>query len=935
MTAPEPRPCPFCAPDPRRIFHEAPLVLGLWDGFPVSPGHALLVPRRHVATWFESSLDEQLALLAGVEVARARIEEAHRPDGYNIGVNVGAAAGQTVPHLHLHVIPRYAGDVRDPTGGVRLVIPHKGNYLARPRQRLADEPHQRSVVTGLDDPLGPHLVAGLATARQVDVAVAFVLPSGMDRVEPHFRDLVARRGRLRLVTGDYLDVTDPVALRRLLDVAALADTPDQVQLRVFETRKAGTSFHPKAYLLSRGSEEGEAVAYVGSANLSGAALDEGVEWSSRVVERAALGDLADAFETLLAHPATTPLTADWIRRYERYRRPPARGGGAVAADEPAEMPAPRPTPNEVQREALAALARTREKGNRAGLVVLATGLGKTWLAAFDSERASRVLFVAHREEILDQALRTFRRIRPEATLGLYSGTTKTEDADVLFASIQTLGQRRHLERFGRRAFDYIVVDEFHHAAARTYRRLIDHFEPGFLLGLTATPERGDGGDLLALCDENLVYRCDLAEGIARGLLSPFHYYGVPDEVDYAAIPWRSSRFDDEALTAAVATRSRAENALSQHRRLAGSRTLAFCASTRHADFMADFFREAGLQAAAVHSGPTSEPRAVALERLREGSLSVLFAVDMFNEGVDVPAVDTVMMLRPTESRVVFLQQLGRGLRLAEGKPHLTVVDYIGNHRSFLLKPLTLLGLERSDDRGLGRALSLLAAGDHELPPGCEVTYELEALDLLRAMLRLPRKAEALQSWYEAYRERQGARPAAVHAFHEGHNVRSVRPRHGSWLRFVREMGDLEPAESEALDVAGGFLDHLEVTPMTRSYKMVVLQAMLAEAAIPGAMSLDALTSSFARVARRSEHLRADVGGRVDDTRKLKALLRRYPLSVWAEGKGTDGARYFDLDGETFSFALDLPERLHEPFRTLARELVDFRLAEYLASRAGR
>ncbi len=188
--------------------------------------------------------------------------------------------------------------------------------------------------------------------------------------------------------------------------------------------------------------------------------------------------------------------------------------------------------------ALEALEQTRAEGNAAGLVVLATGLGKTWLAAFDTVRfgAKRVLFVAHREEILRQALDTFRRIRPNATLGLYTGAQgrrqRPQPPTCSFASIQTLGKAAHLRNFGSKRFDYIVVDEFHHAAARTYRRLIDYFEPEFLLGLTATPERTDGGDLLALCGENLVYRCDLLEGIEREHLVPFRYIGVCDEVDY-------------------------------------------------------------------------------------------------------------------------------------------------------------------------------------------------------------------------------------------------------------------------------------------------------------------------------------------------------------------------------------------------------------------
>ena len=229
----------------------------------------------------------------------------------------------------------------------------------------------------------------------------------------------------------------------------------------------------------------------------------------------------------------------------------------------------------------------------------------------------------------------------------------------------------------------------------------------------------DGGDLLGLCQENLVFRCDAFEGIEAGLLSPFRYFGVPDEVDYSNIPWRGRQFDEQALTAAVATQARARNAFEQHQRLAGhagARTLAFCVSQRHADFMSGWFNGEGLRTVAVHSGPTSALRASSLERLAAGELDVVFAVDMFNEGVDVPTVDTVLMLRPTESTIVWIQQFGRGLRRAAGKDPLTVVDYIGNHRIFLTKARALLGCGEGE-RALRLRLEKVADHSLALPPG--------------------------------------------------------------------------------------------------------------------------------------------------------------------------------------------------------------------------
>lgn len=950
-------------------------MLGLWDGFPASPHHALLVPKRHVATWFDASPEERRELTEAIDIARARILERASPDGYNVGFNVGSAGGQTVFHLHVHVIPRYAGDVPDPRGGIRHVIPAKANYLADGgaiaaealtpyplpapfstpfplSEACRDESTGKgagpSLTSGGDDPLLPILGADLSKAREIDVAIAFVWQSGLHQLEHYFEDVLARDGRIRFLTGDYTGATEPAALRRLLDIQRLTATRrvGRLELRVFVTG-GKRSFHPKTWII-----KGDAgnVAWVGSSNLSKTALrSDGIEWNYRVIgPRDAGGFQAaeSAFESLFADRSVVPLSEEWIRAYEQRRPQPGIVPSihSPAADEAQHESEdePPPTPNEVQQAALAALADTRARGNEAGLVVLATGLGKTWLAAFDSERGNfkRVLFVAHREEILDQARKTFRRIRPDASIGFYDGDDKDTATDILFASIQTLGRKAHLEQFPRDAFDFIVVDEFHHASAATYRRLLEHFTPKFLLGLTATPERTDGGDLLGLCGENLVFRADLVAGIEKKLLAPFHYFGVPDNVEYANIPWRSSRFDEAALTQAVATTERAKNVLEQHKKHRGARTLAFCVSQAHADFMKAFFEKAGVRAASVHSGAGSDPRTDSLERLTRGELDVVFAVDMFNEGVDVPAIDTVMMLRPTESRLLWLQQLGRGLRLSEGKTHLTVIDYIGNHRTFLLKAQTLLalgmgeGADIKSDAELSAALKRLDAGDLEFPPGCEVTYELTSVDILRSLLRVRKHDEALKVWYEEFRERHdGVRPKAIEAMHDGYLPRSTRKAYGSWLRFCKTMGDLLAEETAALDAAGEFLDHLEITPMQKSYKMVLLQALLNRDAFPGELPIDDLTEEFARIAKRTAKLRQDVGPDLERTGALRSMLKANPVAAWVGGisgsKDTKATGFFAFEKDRFRSLLAVPAATRTAFQTLARELVEWRLAEYL------
>ena len=379
------------------------------DRFPVSPGHALVIPRRVVATWWEATAAERADILALVDEVKDRLDAELRPDGYNVGFNSGIAAGQTVGHMHIHVIPRYRGDVPDPRGGVRHVIPGKGNYLLP----LA-EPY--ALIDGQNRLLRDDLLQCLRDRRfaRVDLLVSFVMKSGLDQVHGGLVDALDRGARVRVLTTDYLTVTDPDALARLLDLAEMR--PEAVATRVFHD--PATSFHPKAYLFSS-ADGAAAAAFVGSNNLSASGIAGGIEWA---VGAGQVAHLLAAFEQLWSDSRSRPLTHDLLTDYRRSWRPTTHAVGVVP--EPlATPPAPRP----VQQQALTALEQTRLDRFHRGLVVMATGLGKTWLAAFDTARPQfrRVLFVAHREEILRQSLDVFRRVRPDADLGLYYGEEKS------------------------------------------------------------------------------------------------------------------------------------------------------------------------------------------------------------------------------------------------------------------------------------------------------------------------------------------------------------------------------------------------------------------------------------------------------------------------------------------------------------------------------
>ena len=912
--------CPFCSIEHHRIVFSTEHVVGLWDAFAVSPGHLLVVPRRHAETWDDLHEIEKASVWHAIDRAIETIKRDHAPDGFNVGFNSGAAAGQTVYHFHLHIIPRYAGDVRDPRGGVRHVIPNKANYI------LPSSPtklEQQRLVTGSEDHFLPHLLRYLDQAVACDIAVAFLLDSGARLVVEHVRDFLMRGGRARILVGDYLDVTEPVALRRLLDLDG------NITFRVYETKN--TAFHLKTYVFTT---EESSVAFVGSSNLSASALTTSIEWNYKVVssdEKIGFLEIQRGFEALFSNPASKPVSHEWIDQYEcRRSAPDSRESGV-----PEETPLPIPEPHAIQRAALVALQQTREDGFTAGLIVLATGLGKTWLAAFDSNQQDyrTILFVAHREEILNQAIETFRRIRPNARIGRLSGQYQETDAEILFASIQTLGRVSHLSRFEPSAFDYIVVDEFHHAAAGTYRRAIDYFQPKFLLGLTATPDRTDGADLLGLCQENLVFEAGIRSGIEGDHLCPFEYFGVPDEVDYRNIPWRNSQFDLTELSSAVATESRARNILEQYRLRGGQKCLAFCCSQSHADFMKEFFVREGVRAVAVHSAPSSAPRATSLGQLQSGELDVIFAVDMFNEGVDVPAIDTVLMLRPTESSIIWMQQLGRGLRRSPDKDRLKVIDYIGNHRAFLMKLRALAALLGREDQTNGRLRELLEeikSDSISLPQGCEVTYDLVAIGLLEHLLRPAGTESALEAFYRDFRERHGVRPTAVEIFHAGLNPRSNGER--SWLGFVERMRCLDENELRAWSAHKEFLTSIEKTEATRSYKIVLLLALLEGDDLTTQCNLDELTRRASTITSRIHKLREDFSVDTQDMAALRDLLVRNPIDAFLNARGTGGVAYFKLNEDEFGFAFGIEDA--GTLGRMLRELIDWRLAQYLSRGGG-
>ncbi|UYM16352.1 DEAD/DEAH box helicase family protein [Endozoicomonas euniceicola] len=703
---------------------------------------------------------------------------------------------------------------------------------------------------GHNDPLLPKLIDAINRARVIDITVAFIRVSGLKLLFGALCDALERGAELRILTSDYMDVTDPQALRELM---LLKDR--KADIRIYEN-DGQQSFHMKSYIFIRTHDNNfiEGCAFVGSSNISKAALTSGHEWNLQV-ECSAPIETSEArqfqairkeFQSIFQHELVHELDHIWIDEYIKRRKTTQ----LVAVD--SEQPFELPSPTDIQLEALQALQASRQKGYQRGLVVLATGLGKTWLAAFDSEQSNsnRVLFVAHREEILIQAQRTFVQIRPNAKNGFYNSKQKVKDseADIVFASVQTLGRREHFEGFDPEHFDYIVIDEFHHADAPTYRNVIRHFKPKFMLGLTATPERTDQADILSLCDNNLVFERNLIDGINQKLLAPFKYFGIHDKfVNYDEIPWRSGKFVIKELENAFATHQRAKHILTHWLELKQQRTLAFCVSKAHADFMANYFHKAGHKAAAVYSGSIMR-RHEALNKLEQSDLDILFSVDLFNEGTDLPAIDTVLMLRPTESKILFLQQLGRGLRLHHQKEYLAVIDLIGNHKSFLIKPVVLHNVHSAKE-----AAHQVASGNGQLPDGCFVNYDPEVINLLEKMTRPPkdttlkqktirrrnsipdrrskRQQDKIADEYQSLKTLHGYRPTATEFYHYLNEINKpfkvVGEQFGSWFDLLATQDDLSQAESKVVQKHGhSLLKQVETASMTKCFKMILLSAFL-------------------------------------------------------------------------------------------------------------
>ncbi len=592
-----------------------------------------------------------------------------------------------------------------------------------PAVRLSDS---ALLVNGRNQPsIGHELNKELTSADDVDLLCSFVMNTGLNVLEKNLASVVTRGGKVRVLTTTYMGATQKKALDRLVKLGA------EVRVSYDGTT---TRLHAKSWLLRRNS--GATTAYVGSSNLSKAAMIDGIEWNVRLSAR----EQSHIIDTIGA-----TFENYWNdSEFEKYD-PETDGDRLAIALQQAGKPASEAitlqfanievSPRQYQQEVLDQLQSEREiHGHWNNLVVMATGTGKTIVAGLDFRRlveagkVKSLLFVAHREMILQQSLVTFRTIMRDGSFGelLVDGRRPTDWTHV-FGSVQSI-KNLDTEKFSPDAFDMIIVDEFHHAAASTYESLLNYFKPKVLLGLTATPERTDGQSVLHWFENGISAELRLWEAIDRQILSPFQYFGINDNVDLeaAGVSWRRGFGYNANELSNVYTGNDARVALILEQMnhyvddLNEMKAIGFCVSIEHAEYMAKKFNLAGIPSSAVTSKGSSEDRTQTLNNFRNGTVKVIFAVDIFNEGVDIPDINTLLMLRPTESATVFIQQLGRGLRKSESKKTLTVLDFVGNQNKnfrFDTKYGRLLGLGRR------KLIDAVEEGFPFLPTGCH--FELD------------------------------------------------------------------------------------------------------------------------------------------------------------------------------------------------------------------
>lgn len=796
-----------------------------------------------------------------------------------------------------------------------------------------------NATTGDKEYLYPKLKQSFKTATSIDIIVSFLMESGVKLLLQDIKEALNRGVKIRILTGNYLKITQPQALYLLK-----SELRDQVDLRFYNN--PNKSFHPKAYMFHNPVDS---EIYIGSSNISRGALTSSIEWNYRFLKSNAPNDFKvfyDTFEDLFNNHSLI-ITDEVLKDYSKQWTRPNVYRDIEKEESKEENVINIFEPRGAQIEALYSLEKSREEGFDKGLVVAATGIGKTYLAAFDSAKYNRILFVAHREEIIKQAAQSFKNVRNSDDIRFFYGNQKDAKNSFIFALVQTLGKDEYLneEYFSKDYFDYIIVDEFHHAVSNNYKKIIDYFTPKFLLGLTATPERLDSKDVFALCDYNMVYEVRLKDAINKGWLVPFRYYGIYDEtVNYESIDYKNGKYDDKQLEEALMLNKRGELILNHYLKYNSKRAMGFCTSRHHAEYMAKVFNENNIPSVAVYSGEKgeySEERNLALSKLTSGELKVIFSVDMFNEGLDVPAIDMVMFLRPTQSPTIFLQQLGRGLRKSKDKEYLNVLDFIGNYKKANLVPFLLSGKEYSASE-----CKKNKQGDYEFPEECIVDFDFRIIDIFKNQAEREMKVkDKIKEQFEIVSDMLGYRPNRIEFFtymddEVYQNIKSkskaMNP-FSNYLEYIKENDKLTDDEEILYNSRGReFINMIETTSMSKTYKMPILLAFYNNGNIKMEISEDDIYKSFYDFYRKGSN-KVDMlkdKGTSDfmnwDKKKYVGLAKNNPIKFLLK---THDDFFKKKDDYLIALQDDLKDIIsNEAFKNNMKDAIDFRVKSYYKNR---
>ncbi len=794
-------------------------------------------------------------------------------------------------------------------------------------------------ITGDSDFLLPRLKEAFKKAKYIDIIVAFLMESGVKLIAEDLKEAIERGASIRILTGNYLNITQPQALFLLKDALS-----DKVDLRFYNV--PNKSFHPKAYIFEY-EEDGDI--FIGSSNISKSALTSGIEWNYRISKNSNKRDFQkykDTFENLFNNYSVIVDDNELDRYSKKWKRPKLFLDLEKVEDNEEEKKIINyPVPKGGQIEALYKLKKFRKEGFDRGLVVAATGIGKTYLAAFDSKDFSKVLFIAHREEILKQAKESFACVRPNTNMGFFTGEEKSKDVNILFATVQTLGRKEYLsqEYFKRDYFDYIIIDEFHHAVSKNYSNILEYFTPKFLLGLTATPERMDNRDVFEICNHEVVYEVRLKEAINKGWLVPFRYYGIYDETDYKRISFKNGKYDGSELEKALMIEKRADLILNHYKRYNSKRALGFCSSRNHANYMAKYFSENGVEAYAVLSGEKMEysmEREEAINKFKNGEIKVLFSVDMFNEGLDITSIDMVMFLRPTESPTIFLQQLGRGLRRHKNKKYVNVLDFIGNYKKANLIPFFLSGdIKNIDPKGKDRYIQRA----EEYPEDCIVNFDFRLADLFKKMEEEQKKItdRIIEEFYRVKFE-VGERPTRLQMYKYMdddiyNNIRSNAKMNifNDYLGFLNSINELTEGEKELINTpAREFIKKIESTSMSKTYKMPLLLAFYNEGDFKLTVTEDEIYISFKEFYSKpsnSVDLLKDKSSKDYKTWGKKEYLKiaKNPRDAFVNSAG----EFFKDYGGSYSIGEELKEfENNKIFIEHFKDVIDYRTSRFYKER---